>query len=212
MSLRHAILGLLSVEPMTGYDLLDYFDISAAPFWPAAQPQIYPELRRMEHDGLLSATVAPRGKRGKKRIYSVTRQGHAELRRWAKEPVSYVPDRDPARFKVQFLDLADTQAARQFFEEHLRRYTAIARQAEDRRNAMLMRRGKVLQKRLAMRDPAEHDAIVEYRALGLEGQVTHAKAEIAWAERGLAVVERLEKRGQTTQRRAAARIPKAGAR
>ena len=35
MSLKHAILGFLSLQPMTGYDLKKAFDQSVRHFWPA---------------------------------------------------------------------------------------------------------------------------------------------------------------------------------
>jgi DNA-binding PadR family transcriptional regulator len=41
---------------MTGYDLSDYFVATGRlVYWPAGQAQIYPELRRMETDGLVLA-------------------------------------------------------------------------------------------------------------------------------------------------------------
>ncbi len=41
MSLRHALLGLLSEGPASGYDLLKLFDNSLANVWPATQSQLY---------------------------------------------------------------------------------------------------------------------------------------------------------------------------
>ena len=37
MSLDHAILGFLSYEPMSGYDLKKLFDQSVAHFWPRSE-------------------------------------------------------------------------------------------------------------------------------------------------------------------------------
>lgn len=51
MSLRHAALALLSAQPMTGYQLVQYFDDTVGLMWAASDSQIYPELRRMEADG-----------------------------------------------------------------------------------------------------------------------------------------------------------------
>ena len=41
MSLKHAVLGFLSIAPMTGYDLRKHMEESVAHFWPADQAQIY---------------------------------------------------------------------------------------------------------------------------------------------------------------------------
>ena len=61
MSLRHALLGVLKDRPLTGYDLVRYFQGTLGFLWSAPQSQIYPELRRMESEGLVTATVKPRG-------------------------------------------------------------------------------------------------------------------------------------------------------
>ena len=46
MSLRHALLGLLAVQPATGYELAQKFDASLGTAWHASHSQIYPELAR----------------------------------------------------------------------------------------------------------------------------------------------------------------------
>src|SRR5262249_57218086 len=83
VSLRHALLGVLKDRPLTGYDLVRYFQGTLGFLWSAPQSQIYPELRRMEAAGLVTATVKPRGQKAQKRVYAVTEAGMAELRRWA---------------------------------------------------------------------------------------------------------------------------------
>jgi DNA-binding PadR family transcriptional regulator len=82
MSLRHAMLGLLAVEPATGYDLTRKFDRSLANAWHASHSQIYPELARLEEAGLVEV-VAEGARRSK--TYALTDAGRAELRRWLVE-------------------------------------------------------------------------------------------------------------------------------
>ena len=77
MSLRHALLAILAVEPMTGYDLTKHFSRSAAYVWHAPHSQIYPELRKLEAEGLVTAESVARGDRGVKRTYSITDAGLA---------------------------------------------------------------------------------------------------------------------------------------
>ena len=60
MSLQHAILGVLEARPMTGYELVQFFDSSMAWVWSAPQSQIYPRLRAMERDGLILPVVEAR--------------------------------------------------------------------------------------------------------------------------------------------------------
>jgi PadR family transcriptional regulator, regulatory protein AphA len=200
MSLRHAMLGVLIVQPMTGYDLADYSRATDGLFWEAGQAQIYPELRRMEADGLVSAKEAPRGKLAKKRIYAITKKGVDELRRWAEEPLVYTAIRDPAHFKTNYFDIVSLDVSKAFFESHIKHHKALLSEWEDRVEGMRDRSASLLARRLASKPAADHDAIVEFRVLALEGQIGRAKAEIAWARQGLKVVDDL--RSQEAMRKA----------
>ena len=79
MSLRHALLGLLSEQPQSGWDLSRRFTETLAAVWPAGHPQIYGELRKLHADRLI--TVQETGPRGRV-VYSVTPAGRAEVTRW----------------------------------------------------------------------------------------------------------------------------------
>lgn len=79
MSLRHAILGLLDLAPATGYELTQRFDVSLSNAWHARHSQIYPELARLEEEGL--AEVVGEGPRNS-RTFAVTAAGRDELHRW----------------------------------------------------------------------------------------------------------------------------------
>src|SRR5689334_21796771 len=82
MSLRHAMLGLLAVQPTTGYDLTRKFDNSLSNAWHASHSQIYPELGRLVDEGMIE--VVAEGARNSK-TYALTDAGRAELRRWLVE-------------------------------------------------------------------------------------------------------------------------------
>lgn len=61
MSLRHALLGLLSERPASGYDLLKLFETSLANAWPATQSQIYTELTKLADAYLIAVAAEARG-------------------------------------------------------------------------------------------------------------------------------------------------------
>ena len=65
MSLRHAVLGMLSVTSCTGYELTQWFDSSLQHAWHASHSQIYPELAKLEAEGL--AEVVEEGARRSRR-------------------------------------------------------------------------------------------------------------------------------------------------
>ncbi|WP_342451693.1 PadR family transcriptional regulator [Arthrobacter sp. H16F315] len=72
MSLRYALLALLTSQPLTGYDVYKHFERSVGYVWHAPDSQIYPELRRMEKDGLLGGVEEAWGQKGKKKRYHIT--------------------------------------------------------------------------------------------------------------------------------------------
>src|SRR4051794_41987108 len=51
MSLRHAVLGLLTLAPSNGYELTRRFDESLSNAWSASHSQIYPQLAKLEEAG-----------------------------------------------------------------------------------------------------------------------------------------------------------------
>jgi PadR family transcriptional regulator, regulatory protein AphA len=84
MSLSHALLGLLAVEPRSGYELTKAFATDLGRYaWQAGHTSIYPELGRLAERGLV--VVTEEGARGS-RTYSVTPEGYAELRTWLLAP------------------------------------------------------------------------------------------------------------------------------
>jgi PadR family transcriptional regulator AphA len=84
MSLRHALLGMLAEEPASGYELTRTFERVLQRYaWHAHNSQIYPELKQLAADGLV--TVAEKGPRGRQ-TYAITEPGRAELRRWMLNP------------------------------------------------------------------------------------------------------------------------------
>jgi len=101
--LGYALLGLLARAPQSGYELILRMEEPIAFFWHARRSQIYPELERLETEGLVSHTVVERHNRPSKKIYSITQAGLAELRAWAGKPMDVPPDRDEFMLKVYSL-------------------------------------------------------------------------------------------------------------
>ncbi|OZM80421.1 PadR family transcriptional regulator [Pseudonocardia sp. MH-G8] len=84
MSLPYALLGLLAVEPRSGYELTKEFSGPLGQYaWQAGHTSIYPELNKLAERGLVEVTEE--GARGS-RTYSVTPAGYTELRSWMLTP------------------------------------------------------------------------------------------------------------------------------
>src|ERR1700760_5000951 len=75
------ILGMIALGRQTGYDIKQFVDKSTRHFWAASYGQIYPELRRLEEQGLIAGQPEPRGGRART-VYSLTPAGHAAFSDW----------------------------------------------------------------------------------------------------------------------------------
>ena len=85
MSLKHGLLGLLTLRKSSGYDLSKLFQESLSYFWVANQSQIYRELDKMEEIGWVASSKVEQDARPNKRVYGITKEGNAELVRWLKD-------------------------------------------------------------------------------------------------------------------------------
>jgi PadR family transcriptional regulator, regulatory protein AphA len=86
--LREAILGLLAIRPMTGYDLSRSYRRALQQIWYAPLGQVYPTLRQMRRDGLLRVSVKVQRHRPNRKIYSLTAEGRKLLVLWLSQPAA----------------------------------------------------------------------------------------------------------------------------
>ena len=191
VSLRYALLALLTVEPMTGYDLFKHFESSVGYVWHAPDSQIYPELRRMESDGLLEGREVPWGPRGKKTEYRITDAGVKTFRAWMNTDLEYTRERDPAHLKAAYLEWADLEAARSQMQAHITHYRARLEQWTEKVREIDDGASPMLNKRLSGIPAEEHKKTVAFKRFTYEGLIARAEHEIAWAERGMALISEL---------------------
>lgn len=104
MSLPHVLLGLLTAQPRTGYDLARAIRDDVDPVWKAKISQIYPELARLRREGLVLLRVLGPRRGPHRNLYRVTAAGRRELRRWLLEPPPLPRGRDDGLARVAFLD------------------------------------------------------------------------------------------------------------
>ena len=99
----HAILGLLSIVPMSGYDLFQAVDRSVSRFWPISKSQVYAELARLEPLGLVDGTDIPQERLPDKRVFRLTEAGEQALDAWlADGEIEDLQFRIPFLLKVLF--------------------------------------------------------------------------------------------------------------
>ncbi|QPC82250.1 PadR family transcriptional regulator [Phototrophicus methaneseepsis] len=133
MSLPHAILGLLDIAPMTGYDLKHQaFDSTVAHFWQADQAQIYRTLSKLADDGLVTSEVEVQEERPNRKVYHITEAGRAALRDWLHTEQPLAVHREPFLVQMFFADqlddeiiLAQIARQREAHEANIARYEDI---------------------------------------------------------------------------------------
>ncbi|HWF17365.1 MAG TPA: PadR family transcriptional regulator [Acidimicrobiales bacterium] len=100
----YVVLGMVSLGARSGYEIKQDVERSIRFFWTISQAQIYPCLRRLEHEGFVMGTDQPAGRR-RRRLYKITDSGQEVLRSWltAAEPIPFEL-RDVGLLKLFFAD------------------------------------------------------------------------------------------------------------
>ena len=189
----YVILGLLSIEGrQSGYDMRKTIQGSVGYFWGESYGQIYPTLKRLASDGL----ITPRGRvetgraktrraaqgRGGRQEYTLTAAGHARLREWLALPYREDPPRDEFLLKLFFgREAGPGVAERQVreFQEKNRRVLATIEEIG----------------RMGTAKNAEHPHF-RYWILTLEYGVAQIRAALEWSERALETLQQMETAGR----------------
>src|SRR5437762_1435710 len=98
MSVRHALLALLSEGPKYGLQLRQEFEAKTGEVWPLNVGQVYTTLQRLERDGLVESDDGETD--GPQKGFRITPAGHGELMEWLRTPGADVPPRDELVIKV----------------------------------------------------------------------------------------------------------------
>jgi PadR family transcriptional regulator AphA len=175
---RYAIMGILTVAPMSGYDIKKFTEKSMKYFWNENYAWIYPTLKKLEKEGLVTSSQEKQEGRPERRCYSLTEQGHAELHSWLSEPPAFNEiERNERLLKLFFGD----QLPPTVTYEQLRLYR------EDLRN------------KLASLEEINQIAITrkeaplgrQYRLMVLSYGLHVVRTQLLWCEESIAQLEKL---------------------
>lgn len=81
-TLKYAILGLLFKRPMTGYEIAKEFNFELAEFWYANHSQIYPELKKLHEESLVTYDIEISGDILESKRYTITELGKKDFIQW----------------------------------------------------------------------------------------------------------------------------------
>jgi len=172
---RFALLGMLTLQPMSGYDIRKTVEASIAHFWNESYGQIYPMLKQLAREGF----VTPRAERSAPRnrqAYAITAKGRAALQHWLGEPAGREPVRNQLLLKLFFARNALLAVSLR----HLEQFRA-AQAAE-------LRQFRAIERDL-IRDHAPHPDL-PYWLITLRFGIRQSEASVRWADEALAELNR----------------------
>lgn len=138
MSVRHALLALLSEGPKYGLQLRQEFEERTGEVWPLNVGQVYTTLQRLERDGLVVSDGLSED--GPQKGFRITPEGDNELAGWLRTPPDLSsPPRDELVIKVLIalrvpgVDVHEVmQAHRRYLVELMQEWTRLKEYAADR--------------------------------------------------------------------------------
>jgi DNA-binding PadR family transcriptional regulator len=179
-----AVLGALSVAPMTGYALRDAIKDVLGHFWSESFGQIYPTLASLERQRLVT-------RRGSSRpgssTFAITAAGRAQLTELLRQPIQPIPPRNGLLLRL-------------FFGRHLGPEACRALVSQARADA---------QRRLAQYQAIRHQIDADhshqqdhpYWLLTVSAGEHTARAAIAWADQALTALDQIDPSGDPPENR-----------
>src|SRR5437016_1962528 len=129
-SSTYAILGLLAIEPMSGYDIRKFVREVLNSFWNESYGRIYPSLGELVQRGLATKRLQRQKGKPDRHVYQITSRGRTELQAWLRLPPQPVQIRSEASLKLLFganLSIEENlEAIKRVRTELLREKTALA--------------------------------------------------------------------------------------
>ncbi|KJH70457.1 PadR family transcriptional regulator [Aliterella atlantica] len=136
---KYAIMGLLGVSPMSGYDIKKKIERSTSNFWNESYGQIYPILKKLVAEGLAMRSVESQLGKPDRHIYKLTEKGQQELQQWLVEPVEPPAERIEILLKLFFgqqVSVSDNirhiEQFREMQQQLLQKYSAIAQELQEK--------------------------------------------------------------------------------
>ena len=183
-SSMEVLLGLLTIEPMSGYDLGQIIRSSVGYIWNESYGQIYPNLKRLAVKGCVTAKTERQKGKPERHVYSITKKGRERLKAWLKvEPQPEIP-RNELLLKLFF----GAQSTPEILIQHLERMV-------ERERAFLLEFRRIEQEEISKGQ--KYPDAPYWKMAARFGQL-ELDAHLCWAEETLAQLRKIAKkqRGQ----------------
>jgi DNA-binding PadR family transcriptional regulator len=175
---KYALLGVLNLEPGSGYDIKKFCDFSISHFWNENYGHIYPVLKQMEAEKLVTRNTEHTEGKPDRNVYFITNKGKSALHQWLMQSIERTPARSELLLKIFFsTDLPIENTVKTLLqnqkehEEMLAKYKGIEQQVlkSERKNPGL-----------------------PFWLATLKFGKHHAKANIEWCKETVAMLKEIE--------------------
>lgn len=173
---KYTILGMLAIEPMSGYEIKKAIERSTAFFWSESEGQIYPALAQCVEKGW--ATCHEEGSKTSartKKIYKITRAGKEELTSWLIKKVQPNLLRNELLLKLFFGKNAKEQ-------ENMHHVRVHEKEVKEGLNLFISIRDN-------LKTTYKNSPHLKYWLITLDHGITMSKAELKWCKDTLMTLE-----------------------
>ena len=132
MSLKYAVLGMLTQGPRYGYELKKRFEDALGNAWSLSYGQLYPTLHSLSASGWVTRKTEKGKKAADKTIYAISEKGRKKLEEWLLRPVtSSYRLKDDLTLRLLFFGRLPRDSVVEYLTAHLKR-TLLQRESFQR--------------------------------------------------------------------------------
>lgn len=175
---KFVILGLLTIKPLSGYEIRKFICNTISHFWAESNGQIYPTLKQLVENKWIIFNENPSTTKKFCNRYSITSEGLRQLEKWLQVCVEKDVSRDEGLLKLFFGGNASV-------EESIRRL-------REREESVI----KALKTYHGIKDEIEEERDSPhalYWELTLQNGIAMAKAELSWCRQSIKRLETIER-------------------
>ncbi len=176
---RFAILGLLTIRPMSGYDLRKFISEHIGHFWHESYGNIYPLIRQLVKDKLIVSKSESKPGRPGRNILSLTVKGRKAFDQWQKEPTGQEQFKSELLLKIFLSDKSDLEAIENQLHGFIKGQEFQLSTLLDTKNLIN-----------ASDEPPEHQV---FWLMTLKRGEMVARARLAWARESLETIGKMVK-------------------
>ena len=177
------LLGLLTIQPMSGYDLGQTIRGSVGHFWNESYGQIYPNLKKLAADGFVSSKTERQKSKPDRHIYSITKKGRERLANWLAAPPQPEIPRNELLLKLFFGVQTSPQILIGYLEHMIENETAILKEIARIEHEILAQN-------------QQYPDVPYWKMASHFGQF-ELEAHVRWAEETLAELNRIAREQQS---------------